>query len=50
MPVWTWDTDHYGEDNKDMIGKFYTEDYENIKQLDYFTMEFNIRMAKKQPK
>jgi len=49
MPVWTWDTEHYeGPHNKHMAGKFYVEDFENIKQLDHLVMEYRDRMARLQ--
>lgn len=33
---WEWDYERYSGDNKDMIGFFYNDDLENIKQLDEF--------------
>lgn len=35
MP-WMWDYERYSGDNKDMIGFFYNDDLENIKQIDAF--------------
>lgn len=50
MPVWTWDTEHYGEDNQDMIGKFYQEDFENIKQIDSYEMVRQDKEARRRRK
>ena len=35
MP-WMWDADRYGPGKEDMIGFFYQDDLENIKQLDTY--------------
>ena len=47
MKPWEWDFENYGEDNKDMIGFFYPEDVENIKQLEYYEMQYAERQAKR---
>lgn len=39
MPPWTWDYDHYSGENKDMVGFFYQEDFENINHIDHFIMQ-----------
>jgi hypothetical protein len=48
MPPWTWDYDHYAEDNKDMVGFFYKEDLENINIIDHFIMMHGIDQEKTQ--
>ena len=44
MP-WMWDADRYGSGREDMIGFFYQDDLENIKQLDEYERN---RKAKQQ--
>lgn len=36
---WEWDHKRYGEKNKDMIGFFYNDDLQNIRQLRYYKMK-----------
>jgi hypothetical protein len=33
MP-WNWDYEHYADENKDMIGFFYPEDYNAVLQIE----------------
>jgi len=35
MP-WMWDTENYMDDNKDMYGYFYPEDFNTVLQIAYF--------------
>jgi len=43
---WEWDYENYSEENEFMIGKFYVEDVENLKQLRGFESQYNIRQSK----
>lgn len=40
---WEWDYERYSEDRQDMIGFYYLEDLENIKQLDKLESDWNRR-------
>lgn len=46
MP-WMWDHENYSLGNEDMIGFFYPEDIENIKQIDDYVNEFKLKEMKK---
>ena len=37
---WEYDYERYGGENRDMIGFFYNDDLENIKQLDEFERKY----------
>ena len=36
---WEWDYERYSGDKKEMVGFFYNDDLENIKDLDQFEKE-----------
>jgi len=40
MP-WQWDWENYSGKNKDMVGFFYSEDLENILQIQIYEREYN---------
>ena len=43
---WEWDYENYSGENEFMIGRFYVEDVENLKQLRGFESQYNIRQSK----